>query len=255
MRRPGDGRQTTKRAATKVRACGPTERTLALHQVRMKTLAVAMVIVGGLAAWIPAAGAEEYSPDTTGRHRRERTQTYAANTAGNNVRDRGEPAVTSADKSNAKSDLARPSHCRRDAEDRHRRQGMFHERTQRQDHFCGLPGSLRQYVGRPKADCRWRIPKPYQCCGVHQMRTVVAGCDPDFWESVRPGPNILSIQEGSAPHRNDNAGCSHPEAADRALCVSMARRQLTCPAHGRTCDEREGIRVSFLLGDPSRDRR
>jgi len=51
-------------------------------EVRLKTLAAALAIVGGPDAWIPAARAQEYSPDNTVGNRRERTQTYPKNTSG-----------------------------------------------------------------------------------------------------------------------------------------------------------------------------
>ncbi len=71
----------------------------------MKTLAAAVVIVGGLATWIPAAGAQEHSPDISGRSRSARTQAYPRNNSGTDVRDHGEPAVPREDQSKAQSAL------------------------------------------------------------------------------------------------------------------------------------------------------
>lgn len=81
----------------------------------MKKLAAVMAVVGGLAVWVPAARADEYSPDITGRHRHERTQTEPANNSGKKVRDRGEPAVSAEDQSKAKSDLAIAQETRKTA--------------------------------------------------------------------------------------------------------------------------------------------
>jgi hypothetical protein len=69
----------------------------------MKTLAVAMVIVGGLAAWIPAARAEEYSA-TFGKNHPERAETSPADNSHKNVRSRNHAAGTSGDQSNAQPD-------------------------------------------------------------------------------------------------------------------------------------------------------
>lgn len=55
----------------------------------MKNLAAAMVLVGGLAMWAPAAHAEPYPADNSGK----------------NVRDRQAAAVTSGDQSNSASDV------------------------------------------------------------------------------------------------------------------------------------------------------
>ena len=55
----------------------------------MKKLAAAMVLVGGLAVWIPSARADGYPADNSGK----------------NVRDRQDAAVTSGDQSNTQSDL------------------------------------------------------------------------------------------------------------------------------------------------------
>jgi hypothetical protein len=71
----------------------------------MNILAVAMVIVGGLAAWIPAARAEQYSAATFGTNPRGRAETYPADNSHKNVRSRNHSAVTSGDQSNAPSDL------------------------------------------------------------------------------------------------------------------------------------------------------
>jgi hypothetical protein len=70
----------------------------------MKTLAVAMVIMGGLAAWIPAARAEEYSAATFGKNLQERAETHPADNSHKNVHSRKHSAVTSGDQSNAQSD-------------------------------------------------------------------------------------------------------------------------------------------------------
>ena len=55
----------------------------------MKKLAAVMAVVGGLAMWAPAARADPYPADNSGK----------------NVRDRQDAAVTSGDQSNSQADL------------------------------------------------------------------------------------------------------------------------------------------------------
>jgi len=70
----------------------------------MKTLAVAALILGGLAAWSPSARADEYSTTPSARDRREQAESTSAD-SDNSGRSREHAAATSRDHSRTSPDV------------------------------------------------------------------------------------------------------------------------------------------------------